>query len=94
MATITYKDGVRIEGNMFEGKMYRANGRWAKVMSTDYLNGTTRVSVAFGRKGDVSAFHVSDRESYKNGKDRANIRQRAQHDAMRWVVDQFCVTAF
>ena len=46
---------MEIKGTFEDGKVYRGNGRWAKVMTTRCIK---RVSVAFGREGEAQAFEV------------------------------------
>ena len=42
-----------------EGKMFRGNGRWAKVMVTK-LSNKTLISCAYGFEGEVKAYDVCD----------------------------------
>lgn len=50
---------MEIKGTFKDGKMYRGNGRWAKVMVCKYSTLPSTISVAFGEQGELKAFHVS-----------------------------------
>lgn len=86
MATKTYKDGVKIEGNLMMGKTYRGNGRWAKVISSDYIRGETITTVAFGEQGEYQAKDIHTYSAFNDKAARISNRRWAQEQAMTWVI--------
>ena len=54
------KNTLKITGNLHDGKYFRQNGRWAKVMVTKFITMPTLISCAMGYDGEFKAFVVYD----------------------------------
>jgi hypothetical protein len=49
---------MKVSGTFAEGKMFRGNSRWAKVMVCKFTTRPSWISVAYGHEGDLEAFKV------------------------------------
>lgn len=49
---------LKVKGTFKDGKMYRGNGRWVKIMISKYVTLASTVSIAFGYEGEYKAFDV------------------------------------
>ena len=51
---------IKVTGNLHDGKYYRADGRWAKVMVTKFITLPTMITCAPGYDKEFKAFVVND----------------------------------
>lgn len=49
---------LQVSGTYQEGKMYRGNGRWVKILMSKYVTLESRISIGFGYEGEYKAFDL------------------------------------